>query len=104
MPIAAPEKGRHQLMLVVGEVKDIAPARFGHKIVLKHLPDFPLMAADDLHRRLRKAFGRHAVQVVLEGVEVEQEGGRVHVLLAHARFCGRPMRHGGSPLEMSRAG
>lgn len=56
MPIAASEKGRHQLMLVVGEVKDIAPARFGHKIVLKHLPDFPLMAADDLHRRLRKAF------------------------------------------------
>lgn len=54
--IAGPSKGRHKLMLVVAEVKDIAPSRFGHKIVFKHVPDCPFMVPDDLHRRLQKAF------------------------------------------------
>lgn len=54
MQIAAPVNGRRQLMLVIGEVKDIGAARFGHKMVFKHLPDCPFMVADDLHRRLLK--------------------------------------------------
>jgi hypothetical protein len=39
MRIATPEKGARRLMLVVGEVKELAQSRYGHKIVLKHLPD-----------------------------------------------------------------
>ena len=31
-----------QLMVLIGEVKSIEPARAGHKLVLKHLPDAPL--------------------------------------------------------------
>ncbi len=50
-------KGSKQLMLVVGEVKEIAASRYGHKVVLKHCPDYHFMLADDIHRRMFKAFG-----------------------------------------------
>lgn len=43
------------MMLVVAEVKDITAARFGYKIVFKHVPDCPFMMAENLHRRLLKA-------------------------------------------------
>ena len=42
---------------------------------------------------------RHGVQIGLEGIEVEQEGGSVHLLLAHAGFGGRRLQHGGHPLR-----
>jgi hypothetical protein len=45
-----------QLMLMVGEVKEITSARFGHKMVVKHLPDFPIMLNDDIYHRLLKRF------------------------------------------------
>ncbi|KVV25048.1 hypothetical protein WK78_02810 [Burkholderia cepacia] len=56
MRIAAPEKGARRLMLAIGEVKEVAPSRYGHKIVLKHLPDFHFMMNDDIHKRLHKRF------------------------------------------------
>ena len=43
-------------MLVIGEVKNIAEARFGHKIILKHCPDYHFMMNEDLHARLHKRF------------------------------------------------
>jgi hypothetical protein len=50
-------KGRTaQFMMLIGELKVIEPARFGHKLVIKHLPDAPLMLDDDLHRRMLKRF------------------------------------------------
>lgn len=52
----AMEKGGRRLMVVVGEVKEIAPSRYGYKIVFKHLPDFHFMVNEDLHKRLRKRF------------------------------------------------
>lgn len=54
--IAAPEKGTRHLMLVIGEVKEIAQARYGHKAVFKHLPDFHFMLNEDLYKRLQKRF------------------------------------------------
>lgn len=45
-----------QLMVLIAEVKAIEPARFGHKLVLKHLPDAPLFLAEDLHRKLTRRF------------------------------------------------
>ena len=50
-------KGRTaQFMILIGELKGIEPARFGHKLVIKHLPDAPLMLDNDLHRRMLKRF------------------------------------------------
>ncbi|MFM0265978.1 DUF1173 domain-containing protein [Paraburkholderia sediminicola] len=53
--LAASKKTR-KLMIAIGEVKEIAESRYGFKIVAKHLPDFPFMLSDDLHRRLQKRF------------------------------------------------
>ena len=54
--IGASDKGTRHLMLVIGEVKEIAPSRYGHKIVLRHLPDCHFMMNADLHQRLCKRF------------------------------------------------
>jgi hypothetical protein len=54
--VAAPVKGARRLMLVIGEVKEIAQSRYGHKIVFKHLPDCHFMINEDLHKRLLKRF------------------------------------------------
>lgn len=49
-------KKARKLMIAIGEVKEIAESRYGFKIVAKHLPDFPFMLSEDLHRRLQKRF------------------------------------------------
>ncbi len=53
--LATPAKGR-PLLLVVGEVKEIAPARSGHRLVIKHAPKFPFLLNEDIHRRLGVVF------------------------------------------------
>jgi Protein of unknown function (DUF1173) len=45
-----------QYMLIIGEVKEITSARFGHKMVIKHLPDFNIMLNNDIYHRLCKRF------------------------------------------------
>jgi hypothetical protein len=47
-----------QLMLLVAEVKQIIPARFGQKLVAKQVPDCPFMLSDDLHQRIVKLFDK----------------------------------------------
>lgn len=54
--IAAPKSGTRRLMLLIGEVKEIAPSRHGHKLVIKHLPDFHFMLNDEIQRRMLKRF------------------------------------------------
>jgi hypothetical protein len=53
--MAAPAKGR-PLLIVVGEVKEIGPARAGHRLIIKHAPKFPFLLNDDIHRRLGIVF------------------------------------------------
>jgi hypothetical protein len=57
-PALPPRSGPRKLLVLVGEVKEIAPARSGHKLVIKHLPSFPFMIDDVLHRRLQARFER----------------------------------------------
>lgn len=47
---------KRSLLILVGEVKEIVPAQFGHKLVVKHVPDCHFMLAEDIHRRLLKRF------------------------------------------------
>jgi len=54
-PLQQPGAGQ-QFMMLIGELKAIEPARFGHKLVIKHLPDAPLMLDDALLARLNKRF------------------------------------------------
>ncbi|OWY41157.1 hypothetical protein CEK28_00040 [Xenophilus sp. AP218F] len=54
---ATVEKGSRKLQLLIAEVKEFAPARYGQKIVVKHLPDYHFMLPDDLFTRIKKRFG-----------------------------------------------
>lgn len=49
-------KGTKSLMLVIGEIKEIATSRYGFKLTLKHLSDTHFMMNEDLHKRLQKRF------------------------------------------------
>lgn len=51
-----PSGKRRSLAILIGEVKEIAPARIGARLVVKHAPRFPFMLAEDIERRMRKAF------------------------------------------------
>jgi hypothetical protein len=54
---ALPPKGRpRKLMILVGEVKDFAPTRSGHRLIVKHMPDFPLLLDERLYSRLKGRF------------------------------------------------
>jgi Protein of unknown function (DUF1173) len=53
--IAAPGKPQ-PLMLLIAEVKEIVPARYGFKAVVKHLPDQAFALDEALYRRLGRRF------------------------------------------------
>lgn len=56
LPAVAPKAGPRKLMVLVGEVKGFEPARSGQKLIVKHMPGFPFIVDDALHRRLRARF------------------------------------------------
>lgn len=47
---------RPSLMLLVGETKEIAPAKFGQKLIIKHAPDCAFLLRADIAQRLAKRF------------------------------------------------
>ncbi len=53
--IQTPGKAQ-QLMLMICEVKEIVPARYGFKAVVKHLPDQAFAIDEQLYRRLARRF------------------------------------------------
>jgi hypothetical protein len=80
-PALPPRTGPRRLMVLVGEVKELFPARSSQKLVIKHLPGFPFMIDDGLHRRLQARFepeislweadpGSHLVAVATFGLNV----------------------------------
>lgn len=52
---ATPGKPQH-LMLLIGEVKEIVPARYGFKAIVKHMPDQAFAIDEQLYRRLGRRF------------------------------------------------
>ena len=55
--VTSPGKPQH-LMLLIGEVKEIVPARYGFKAVIKHVPDQPFALDEQLYRRIGRCFER----------------------------------------------
>ena len=53
--VAVPGKPQH-LMLLIAEVKEIVPARYGFKAVVKHVPDHAFALDEQLYRRLGRRF------------------------------------------------
>jgi hypothetical protein len=56
VPALPPKSGPRKLMILVGEVKDFAATRSGQRLIVKHMPDFPLLLDEGLYRRLRGRF------------------------------------------------
>ncbi len=54
--VANSDGKRRSLLMLIGEVKEIGPARFGHRMVVRHMPKFPFMLNDDVHRRMGAKF------------------------------------------------
>ena len=53
----APVHASHDaIMVVIGEVKSIDEARFGERLLLRHLPDWPFTLDRDMARRFHKRF------------------------------------------------
>jgi len=51
------QEGRGQSkMILIGEVKEIVPARSHFNLVIKHVPDMPLFLNSELHRRMTRKF------------------------------------------------
>jgi hypothetical protein len=55
--VAVPGKPQH-LMLLIAEVKEIVPARYGFKAVVKHVPDQAFALDEQTYRRLGRRFER----------------------------------------------
>ena len=53
--VATPGRPQH-LMLLIAEVKEIVPARYGFKAVIKHVPDQAFALDEQLYRRLGRRF------------------------------------------------
>lgn len=73
------QTGARKLMVLIAEVKEIAPSRNGYKLIAKHLNDFHFLMNPDLHKRLLKRFdlemslsasieGAHLVAIATFGV------------------------------------
>lgn len=54
--LAQSDSKARRLGIVIGEVKAIENARYGHKIVFKQVPDFHFMLNEDAHKRIHKRF------------------------------------------------
>jgi Protein of unknown function (DUF1173) len=54
--LAAKAGARQQLMLLIAEVKEIVPARYGFRAVVKHLPYQAFMLDEQLYRRMGRRF------------------------------------------------
>lgn len=55
-PAFAPNAGPRKLMILVGEAKEFAPTRSGHRLIVKHMPDFPFLLDERLYLRLKARF------------------------------------------------
>jgi hypothetical protein len=51
-----PKSGPRPLMVAVGEVKEFASARSGMNMIVKHMPGFPFILDEGMHRRLQARF------------------------------------------------
>lgn len=55
--VAVPGK-QQQLILTIAEIKEIVPARYGFKAVVKHVPDQAFALDEQIYRRLARRFER----------------------------------------------
>jgi hypothetical protein len=79
---ARPSQGQ-KLFIVVGELKEVSPASFGYKLILKQVPDFPFMISEELNKKLKvfrselnlwNAFGEKTHLMVIATFSISADG------------------------------
>ncbi|OWW02316.1 hypothetical protein ATY81_21940 [Rhizobium sp. R72] len=55
-PLFEDKPGAKPLMILVGEIKELAPVRTGQQVVIKHMPGFRLYLEEATWRRLQRRF------------------------------------------------
>lgn len=76
-------RSRDELMVTVGEVKEIVPAHGGTRIVLKHVGDMPFVLDQDMARRFYKRFaGDLALWQAQDGPMGGPKDGQGHLVIA----------------------
>jgi Protein of unknown function (DUF1173) len=72
-------RSRDELMVVVGEIKEIVSAHGAERIVLRHVGDMPFVMDPDMARRFQKRFaGELALWQAQHGAKAEQD----HLVIA----------------------
>lgn len=56
VPALPPKAGPRRLMILVGEAKEFAPTRSGHRLIVKHMPGYPFLLDEGLYSRLKGRF------------------------------------------------
>lgn len=56
---------KRNLTILIGEVKELKEARYGHKMIIKHIPDAHFLMNQDLHNRMIKRF-QHELELSAE--------------------------------------
>lgn len=74
-------KQTHKFMLLIAEVKEVQEAGIGYRIVFVHLPDFPFIANDKLHKRMITNFANEIAAFMVND--------KRHLIMA-ATFCVLP--------------
>ena len=54
--IGSDRQSSHALLVLIGEVKEIAPSRFGYKAVIRHVPDQAFLLDEAIYRRMGRRF------------------------------------------------
>lgn len=54
--LAPQTHGPKQLMILIGEVKEIMPSRYGGQLIIKHAPDIKFLMPEDLQKKMEKRF------------------------------------------------
>lgn len=56
-PYMPTSTNKTEMLIYVGELKNIEPSRFGSKLVIKHAPAFPIYMDEKMEASIRKRFG-----------------------------------------------
>ncbi|MFT7773058.1 DUF1173 family protein [Roseateles sp.] len=101
---AVPRPDRpQQLMLVIGEVKGIAPTHRGYKATIKHIPDLGFAIGDELYNAVGRTFSRE-LEVWSASEDIRMVMGASFQLAAGgtpaiARLCLMPVTRQWLPVE-----
>lgn len=62
--------GPRPLMILIGEVKEFVPSRYGYQMKIKHAPDVFFGLHEETYKKLAKRFGHEIETAMMEGIRL----------------------------------